>query len=435
MYPDWPECAADLVPLPQWLGPKLGPFDFQGPQKIEFLEFLGEGLHAMVFKVRILGQVYALKVFRWMYDYYWLGSGDFINRENPEGLSAVYNCSDPFNNECRAFGRLQEAGCEELAVRCFGYVLLDEEHERAMMTKFNYNKFSFNGTSDDAGFFDEEQRLVYPVKNGRPPPFRCIVKAFGKHINVFKGDVLRQGAARQVFQSIIKLQKLGIIGSDTRIEQLIDDKLCDFSMAITLPHPSTNPELNPHLSPEMIHAMEKATFAHCVTDYLQFDTMIREWNMDYGRERGRLSIEAFPGRRGCCRIKTRYNLRGGTAAEGPIYTLVDPRRYHWTANQVSGGASALPASQRRHSGKISKVVAHQSVCSRDSKDLLRKPTARPDLWLFQCKEEDKEWSDHMVSHVWGAPYDLQWECKGGYLFPVKKDSNNIAWGKSTASSN
>lgn len=40
MYPDWPESADDLVPLPTCDGPKLKPFDFQGPQKIEFLEYL-----------------------------------------------------------------------------------------------------------------------------------------------------------------------------------------------------------------------------------------------------------------------------------------------------------------------------------------------------------------------------------------------------------
>jgi len=62
MYPDWPQSPADLVPLPRCDGPKLSPFDFQGPQKIEFLEHLDEGLHAHVFKVRILGCVYALKV-------------------------------------------------------------------------------------------------------------------------------------------------------------------------------------------------------------------------------------------------------------------------------------------------------------------------------------------------------------------------------------
>lgn len=62
MYPDWPDSAADLVPLPRCNGPKIKPFDFQGPQKIEFLEHIGEGVHAHVFKVKIKGQVYALKL-------------------------------------------------------------------------------------------------------------------------------------------------------------------------------------------------------------------------------------------------------------------------------------------------------------------------------------------------------------------------------------
>lgn len=62
MFPDWPESVADLVPLPECEGPKLKPFDFHGSQKIDFLEFLGEGLHSFVFKVNILGRVYALKL-------------------------------------------------------------------------------------------------------------------------------------------------------------------------------------------------------------------------------------------------------------------------------------------------------------------------------------------------------------------------------------
>jgi len=42
MYPDWPRSGKDLVPLPLCDGPKLKAFDFQGPQNIEFLEYIGE---------------------------------------------------------------------------------------------------------------------------------------------------------------------------------------------------------------------------------------------------------------------------------------------------------------------------------------------------------------------------------------------------------
>lgn len=64
MYPDWPRSDADLVPLPRCEGPKLQPFDFGGPQAMEFLDYVGEGSHAHVFKVAIRGEIYALKLVR-----------------------------------------------------------------------------------------------------------------------------------------------------------------------------------------------------------------------------------------------------------------------------------------------------------------------------------------------------------------------------------
>ncbi|MBE3043291.1 hypothetical protein IMZ48_12115 [Candidatus Bathyarchaeota archaeon] len=62
MYPDLPESPADLVPLPLCDGPKLKPFDFHGPQKIKFLEYIGEGGHSHVYKIEIMGKLYALKL-------------------------------------------------------------------------------------------------------------------------------------------------------------------------------------------------------------------------------------------------------------------------------------------------------------------------------------------------------------------------------------
>lgn len=61
MFPDWPQSAADLVPLPLCEGPKLQLFEMHGDQEIEFLEYLGDGLHEHVFKVKIR-QIYSLKL-------------------------------------------------------------------------------------------------------------------------------------------------------------------------------------------------------------------------------------------------------------------------------------------------------------------------------------------------------------------------------------
>lgn len=342
-------------------------------------------------------------------------------------MSALYDYMEPFSAECRAFGRLQESGHEELAVLCFGYVLLDEEHERAMMTRFDFNKWSFNGNYDTAGTpppgeedEDSENRLRFLGKNGRPPPLRCIVKAFGQGIGEFEEDSFRQGMARRVLRDIIKLQKLGIMQIDVGIRQMIDGKIGDFSTAITMPHFITSPELNPNLTPGMIDAMGKATFEHCMNDYLDFDSMIHEWNWEFGEEKGHMSIEAYPGGRGCP-YNVRYNLRSNTARKS-LYTFVDPRKYGWTASPSSGGTSRAVTSKKRQSGWISKNVKRQASLGRDSKPRPQQLTARPDMWYYEYEDKDKSWARGSVITI---PHSITWTYKNGCLFPVRSAGNDI----------
>ncbi len=53
-----------MRPLPWFRGPKLGPFEFRDEtqRNITFLEHVGGGVHAEVFRVTIDGSIYALKV-------------------------------------------------------------------------------------------------------------------------------------------------------------------------------------------------------------------------------------------------------------------------------------------------------------------------------------------------------------------------------------
>ncbi|KAI0008205.1 kinetochore Sim4 complex subunit FTA2-domain-containing protein [Xylariaceae sp. FL0662B] len=314
MYPDRPKSAADLVPLPLCDGPKLGPFMFQGPQRIEFLEYLGQGSHSHVFKVRIQEKVYALKLFRFVYDYHWKSSYMTPQSENLQTLSTLANYAEPFNCECRAYGRLQEAGYEDLSVRCFGYLLLDEEHERIMMNQFSHLKhvdLDFTGDMDDPGC--EELRSRFPGKDGRPPPIRGIVKELGQ-----SGQDLTTPLARKILRDVIKLQQLGIIDMDVAHRQIINGKLSDFSTAVTVPHFVTSPELNPNLNSKQISAMEFETFQLSSHDYCSFDFMVREWNKE---NNGKIKVYAFPGVRGC---QAKYNLR--SKSPGSFYTFVDPRK-------------------------------------------------------------------------------------------------------------
>ncbi|KAI0554208.1 kinetochore Sim4 complex subunit FTA2-domain-containing protein [Xylaria curta] len=327
MYPDWPRTDADLVPLPRCDGPKLQPFDFGGPQAIEFLEYVGEGLHAHVFKVAIRGQIYALKLFRFVYDDDWIGPASDTDPNDREVMSAFYDYAEPFSCECRAFGRLREAGREELAVRCFGYILLDEKHERALAAQFP--DVYFNGNIYDAG--GDEMRTRFLGRDGRAPPVRGIVKQFG-HQAEEEVDQLWPALARKMLRDVKALQQLGIMRIDVAERQMIDEKIADFSMAVTVPHFITTPELNPHLTPAMLSAMELTTFKLAIGDYLDFDTMVWAWNsyhVSYRRSScRRIEVCAFPGGRGC---RLKYQLRH--KAREHVFTFVDPRGYNWKTGE------------------------------------------------------------------------------------------------------
>ncbi|KAF7549940.1 hypothetical protein G7Z17_g6076 [Cylindrodendrum hubeiense] len=313
MYPDWPEPGVPLLPLPRCFGPKLKPFDFQGPQEIEFLSYLGEGLHSHVIKIKIHGQIYALKLFRFVHDCDWLGSAEDSNPNDLAEMSAFYNFSEPFSAECRAFGRLEEVGRRDLAIRCYGYIFLDEKHERALQDLMNLDLEGNNEYPTD----DLRSRFV--GKNGRAPPVRCIVKEFGR-----ADEDLRNGSARRILRDVVQLQQLGIIHIDVGHRQLINGKLADFSTAMTTPHYIINAEMNPLLKPAGIAALEFETFQFSINDYWYFDEMILEWNEEHEDPKDQVSVFAFSYGQGWRR---RYNLRR-TPNRDRVYSLVDPRKFY-----------------------------------------------------------------------------------------------------------
>ncbi|KAG7292935.1 hypothetical protein NEMBOFW57_002980 [Staphylotrichum longicolle] len=402
MYPDWPQSPADLVPLPRCDGPKLSAFDFHGPQEIEFLEHLGEGGHSHVFKVNILGCVYALKLFRFVYDDDWLGpeANDDEDQDDIKVLSAFYEYSEPFSAECRAYGRLQEAGHEDLAVPCFGYVLLDERHERAVMDKFSDLDLDFNGNGDYPGYYDMRSRFL--GRDGRAPPIRGIVKALGR-----AEEHMRTSDARRILREVVSLQQLGIFHVDVAHRQLIDGKIADFSTAVTTPHFLTNPELNPSLTPEWISAMEFETFRFCLADYWQFDDMVEEWNDEHDDPRDKVKVSALPGTRG---RQSTYGLRS-TPSRERVYSLVDPRRLGW-------GASATLSSRRVAGGGTGQKGdgGTGGVSGRAISKPRRRLVARPPRWYYDCDPQTAA----KLKTTRGYSLTLSWWAKDGLIFPRKR---------------
>lgn len=257
-----------------------------------------------------------------------------------EEMAAFYDYSEPFSAECRAFGRLKEAGHEELSIDCFGYVLLDEKHELLMMDRFSHLGLDFEGSFEQSW---PGSRSHFLGKSGKPPPIRGIVKQLGQI------DELQNRSARTILDNITRLQQLGIVYVDVAARNLVGGQFADFSTAVTTPHYITNPELSKSLSPELVAAAELNAFKHSLIDFFDFDEMVKEWNEEQ-EDSKKVSVFAFPtryGRRG----KHGYNLRP-TPERMRLYSFVDPRKYDWrgrggTNPSGSGGFNPGRKANRR----------------------------------------------------------------------------------------
>lgn len=344
-----------------------------------------------------------------------MGPEEYVDHYNLEDMTTLYNYSEPFSCECRAFGRLKETGHEELAVKCFGYLLLDEEHERAMMKQFhgiNSNFLDFNGSLDSARPDLLELRWRFLGKDGRPAPIRGIVKEFGK-----ADEPLHTRFARKILRDITRLQQLGMIDIDVAHRQFINGKISDFSTAITIPHFLTNPELNPLLTPEWVSAMEFETFQFSVNDYGNFDDMVRQWNWELDEQdeqanaKKKLAVYAFPNRNGA---NIKYNLRS-TASRERVFSLVDPRLYDW--RKYDGSSVQCTMGVRRCEAKGRKL--RSMTKSRNSGNFKKlgsnvrpRLDSKPPRWYYDC---DKNAAVRLI--LGGMQSSLKWEVKDGLIFP------------------
>lgn len=326
MYPSWPRSDADLVPLPQCEGPKLKPFDFGGPQRIDFLGLLGEGLHGIVFRVRMRGQLYALKLFRFCSDDDWHSPAGNANINDRAMWTAFAQHAEPFNAECRAFGRLQETGHQDLSVACFGYVLLDKTHEDLLLNRFPETKLISSGRytyNDNNCPPNLNTRSRFLGRDGRAPPIRGIVKEI---VQQMPENQLTPAVAVRVLHDIGRFQQLGIFSLDIGLRHLMGNKTtCEFSTAVTIPHFVSTRALNPHLTPAMLAVMRLKTFNLAKDDYLAFDECLEEWNKKYAATQGAITLRAFPGGNGPPKLRS-YELRNKAARER-VYTHVDPTSY------------------------------------------------------------------------------------------------------------
>ena len=164
----------------------------------------------------------------------------------------VIHHGDPFYCECRAYGRLKECGREDLAVKSYGYVILQTIEEQLISEKFGISKW-------DRSITEEKKQT----------PIRAIVKEF-----IDSGETLEPRMVPKMMKDLVAINRLGILVWDVREGNYLQGRLVDFSQARTVPHYQLT------IGPANYQLKSLDTDAY--HDFSEFDTwVIDAWNLEH----------------------------------------------------------------------------------------------------------------------------------------------------------
>ncbi|KAL8836439.1 MAG: hypothetical protein Q9170_002927 [Blastenia crenularia] len=262
---DVPKPSSQLNGLqPDCDGPKLNAFAYR-KAPIEYIRQLSDpdrDGQSYVFEVTIAEQPYALKIFKFyddgsdleaLYD----GELDRI------GLKTLHAHSDPFFNECRAYGKLIDSSLNgRVAVRCHGYTTLHFKEVYQLGARFHIEDL-------------EEEAESY--RWNRVPPENSLYRAIVK--DLIRDDLpLTHMRVKRMRRDLLKMRALGIYPMDIRLSNYRAALLIDFGTAITEPHYTFE------ISPEWQNVLTRNT------DLIEFDEMVEKaavktwvkaWNKRY----------------------------------------------------------------------------------------------------------------------------------------------------------
>ncbi|KAL2277498.1 hypothetical protein FJTKL_15415 [Diaporthe vaccinii] len=266
------EMRIEGLRLPRIPGPKLEPFRGTATADIEFIEFIGNGedMDSKVWKVRIDGKVFALKVFAFQswerlktIHGHWVVPQSFDPFGPPDPTPQDWiDYLDPFNCECRVYGRLKEEHREELAVRAHGYVLLTRDQEKHITDVLD----EYVDWEDHPEPLNRSG-LFKRMEAHRREPLRAIVKDY-----VESSVPWTAPQVPQMYADLEELHKLGILVRVFNQGNYLGGKLVDFSMAWTMYHICIDRALP--VSVSVMRSWEPS----------RFDTMVDEWASRYGEK-------------------------------------------------------------------------------------------------------------------------------------------------------
>ena len=227
-------------PLPSCEGPKLNPFhELKAIVKFEKLlsDKHGEG-QAHVFEASIGSSTFAIKIVRAsrlsFVECQNIAKAPLIQfkfydiEEDRAGLSLretelvsddlLLAHSDPFYNECRAYGRLKEKKLNgKVAVYCHGYIPISADKEEQLEREFGVGDWDRPG--------DEYDKPV-----SKRQPLRAIVKDL-----VLKDVPLTAKVADKMLTDLKRMRRIGIYPADIVWRNYKAGLLVDFGTARTEP--------------------------------------------------------------------------------------------------------------------------------------------------------------------------------------------------------
>lgn len=134
---------------------------------------------------------------------------------------------DPFNCECRAYGRLKQEKREDLAIRAHGYILLSKDQERRVTEAMTGDFVDWETHPEPL----DADGLFWRWEAHRHEPLRAIVKDYDE-----SPDYCVASQISQMYYDLEELHKLGILVRDIHAGNYLGGKLIDFSMSWTMYH-------------------------------------------------------------------------------------------------------------------------------------------------------------------------------------------------------
>lgn len=139
------------------------------------------------------------------------------DRDVPEDL--IIDHLDPFHAECRAYGCIEDYGCNgTVAVRCYGFLNVSAKREDELAQRFE--TLDWDRPSNE-----------YDLPLQKRQPFRAIVKELIHEKIPFKANMITRMKI-----DLLRLRKMEVYPQDIRADNYRCGKLLDFSVSYTAPH-------------------------------------------------------------------------------------------------------------------------------------------------------------------------------------------------------